>query len=511
MATLAPPLPRAAPNVALVTVSVMLATIMQVLDSTIANVALPHMQASLGAARDTITWVLTSYIVASAVALPITGWLSDRLGRKRLFLWAIGGFVVASMLCGIAQNLTQMVAFRVLQGIAGAFLVPLSQAAMLDVYPKEKHGQAMALWGMGIMLGPIMGPVLGGWLTENFDWRWVFFVNLPVGVLAFAGVAASLDETPLSERRLDLIGFGLLAIGVTALQLMLDRGERLDWFNSVEVLVEGGLAVGALWMFGVHLATAREPLFAASMFRDRNYTVSLSFMFLLGMLLFSTMALLPPMLQTLYGYPVITAGEVIAPRGAGTLIAMTVVGRVVQRVDPRGLVLLGLILTAWAMHMMSGFSLEMDWTLVAFSGFVQGVGFGLMVVPLNLLAFATLPPHMRTDASSLYNLARNIGSSIGISIVTVLLAQNLQTSHADLAAHITPYTLPMLDPMVAERIGSSSETGLAMVDAEVNRQALLIAYIDDFWLQFIGTLVVIPLVFFLRRPGAGAEAGPPME
>ncbi|MCA3255053.1 MAG: DHA2 family efflux MFS transporter permease subunit, partial [Alphaproteobacteria bacterium] len=239
MATLAAPTapagPRAAPNLALVTVSVMLATIMQVLDSTIANVALPHMQASLGAARDTITWVLTSYIVASAVALPITGWLSDRIGRRRLFLWAIGGFVVTSMLCGIAQNLTQMVAFRVLQGIAGAFLVPLSQAAMLDVYPKERHPQAMALWGMGIMLGPIMGPVLGGWLTENFDWRWVFYVNLPVGILAFAGVAASLDESPTTERKLDMIGFGLLAIGVTALQLMLDRGERLDWFGSPEV------------------------------------------------------------------------------------------------------------------------------------------------------------------------------------------------------------------------------------------------------------------------------------
>ncbi len=506
MATLAAPLPvaRREPNLALITFAVMLATIMQVLDSTIANVALPHMQASLGAARDTITWVLTSYIVASAVALPITGWLADRIGRKQLFLIAIGGFVAASMLCGLAQNLGQMIGFRVLQGVCGAFLVPLSQSIMLDAYPKEKHGQAMALWGMGIMLGPIMGPVIGGWLTENFNWRWVFYVNLPVGLLALVLSIATLPDAAVRRRSFDLLGYALLATGIAALQFMLDRGDRLDWFQSTEILLEAVLSVSAFWAFAVHTATAKKPIFEAYLFRDRNFMVSLMFMFLLGIMLFSTMALLPPMLQSLFGYPVLTAGVVTAPRGAGTLISMWIGGRLAGKVDPRYIVATGVGLTAVSLHMMTQFSLDMDWRPVVISGFIQGLAFGCMMVPLNLLAFATLPPSLRTDASSLYNLTRNIGSSIGISIVTFLLARNLQVSHSDMVAHLTPYTLA-IDPNLASQAGGAGDMALAIVDGEANRQSLMIAYLDDFQLQFWGALAMIPLVGLLGKPKGPVE------
>ena len=490
---------RPGPNLALITIAVMLATIMQVLDSTIANVALPHMQASLGAARDTVTWVLTSYIVASAVALPLTGWIADRIGPKRLFLIGIAGFVIASMLCGLAQSLAQMILFRVVQGVFGAFLLPLSQSIMLDSWPRARHGQAMALWGMGIMLGPVMGPLIGGWLTENFDWRWVFFINLPVGLVAFFLSLATLTEKAKRIRRFDLFGFALLAVGVGALQLMLDRGDRLDWFESPEILFEAGLAISALWAFAVHTATARDPIFELAFFRDRNFLVSMVFMFLLGIMLFSSMALLPPMLQTLYGYPVLTAGIVVAPRGVGTLIAMGLGGYLAGRIDPRHLVATGIVLTAWSLYMMTGFSLEMDAMPVVVSGFVQGIAFGLMMVPLNLIAFATLDPDKRTDASSLYSLVRNVGSSIGISIVTFLLARNLQTSHADMAAHVTPFSLPV-DPTIARQFGAVGDTALAMLDAEANRQALMIAYLDDFQLQFWGALAMLPLVLLLRKP-----------
>lgn len=504
LANAAPAAQRSERNLALLTVAVMLATIMQVLDSTIANVALPHMQASLGAARDTITWVLTSYIVASAVALPLTGWLADRVGSKRLFLIGISGFVVASMLCGLAQSLGQMIGFRVLQGMFGAFLLPLSQSIMLDAYPRRRHGQAMALWGMGIMLGPIMGPVIGGWLTENFDWRWVFFVNLPVGALALFLSVAMLTEKPKFARRFDLFGYALLAIGVGALQFMLDRGDRLDWFQSTEVLLEGGLAISALWAFAVHTATAKQPIFELALFKDRNFSVSMMFMFLLGIMLFSSMALLPPMLQTLYGYPVLTAGIVVAPRGAGTLLAMGLGGHLASRIDPRWLVATGVMLTAWSLHMMTGFSLEMDSQRVVISGFVQGVAFGLMMVPLNLIAFATLDPAKRTDASSLYSLVRNVGSSIGISVVTFLLARNMQISHADMVAHVTPFSLS-IDPTLAHQFGAIGDSALAMLDLEANRQALMIAYLDDFQLQFWGALATLPLVLLLKKPRGPAD------
>lgn len=511
-AALAPPAEAGAPNRAWLTVSVMAATVMQVLDSTIANVALPHMQASLLAAQDTIVWVLTSYIVAAAIATPLTGWLADRLGAKRLLITAIFGFIAASMLCGAAQNLSQMVGFRALQGVFGAFLVPLAQSVMLGAYPKERHGQAMAIWGMGVMIGPILGPVLGGWLTENFDWRWVFYINLPVGLLAATGIWLFMSETSKVERRFDLFGFALLALAIGSFQLMLDRGEGEAWFESWEIWIEAGVALAGFWMLLVHTVTAREgTIIPTAVLRDRNLMTSLIFSLALGLLLLAGMALLPPMLQHLFGYPTITTGLVLAPRGVGTLIAMTLVGRIIGRVDPRLLMVVGLGLTSISLYQMTGFSLEMDMWPVITSGLIQGLGLGLIFVPLNTIAFATIDPKLRTDAASLLTLVRSIGSSVGISVVTALLSRNLQVSHADLAAQVTPFNLPLTDPAMASSLAAAGNAALVVLDAEVNRQAMMIAYIDDFRLMLIITLCAIPLALLLKRPAPPAGDVPPVH
>src|SRR5690348_9232163 len=376
----------------LITCSIMLATIMQALDTTIANVALPHMQGSLSAAQDQISWVLTSYIVAAAVATPLTGWLSNRIGRKQLFLVSVAGFTAASLLCGIAQTLDEMVLFRLLQGLFGAGLVPLSQSVLLDINPPERHGSAMAIWGAGIMVGPILGPTLGGYLTEIYNWRWVFLINLPVGLVAFAGIMTFVTETKSTGKRyFDLFGFAMLAVAIGAFQLMLDRGELKDWFSSTEIIIEAAVAALAFYLFLAHSLTTSRPFLEMSLFRDRNLSVGLVFIFVVGVILLATMALLPPMLQNLMNYPVITTGVVLAPRGVGTMIAMLVVGRLVNRVDARLLILVGLALTAGSMYDMTGFSLDIGVSDLVRTGITQGLGLGFIFVPLSTVTFATLP------------------------------------------------------------------------------------------------------------------------
>ena len=482
----------------LVTVAVMLAVLIQVLDTTIANVALPHMQASLGATQESVNWVLTSYIVASAIALPISGWLSDKVGRKRLLVWSVIGFTIASFLCAVAQSLPEMVAFRLLQGVTGAFLVPLAQATLFDINPREKHAQAMALFGGGIMIGPILGPVLGGWLTDSFDWRWVFLVNLPVGVLATVMLLRFMPSGERTQRKFDLFGFALLGIALASLQLMLERGHQLDWFDSVEIWVEAGLFVGALWMFVVHTVTGREPLFDRALFADRNFTLGLIFMVVTGVLLLAGLALLPPLLQRLYGYSVLQSGILTAPRGVGTLISMLAAGRLVGKIDLRVLVALGMGLMGWSMHMMTGFAIEMGKGPIIWSGLVQGLGLGLVFVTMQSLAFATLPAVYRTHAASLLNLSRNIGGSIGISLVATLLARNIQAAHADMASKVTEQVLPTISQGVVAQLGLPASSALAIVDAEINRQAAFIAYLDDFWIMMWLTFAAIPLVLLLR-------------
>lgn len=489
----------------LVTIAVMLAVLMQVLDTTIANVALPHMQASLGATQESINWVLTSYIVASAIAIPIAGWLSDRVGRKRLMLWSVIGFTIASLLCAVATSLPEMVLFRILQGISGAFLVPLAQATLFDINPPEKHGQAMAMFGGGVMIGPILGPVLGGWLTDSFDWRWVFIINLPVGLLCAVMLLRTMPKGETSRGPFDLFGFALLAIALGSLQMFLDRGEQLDWFESWEIIIEAGLAIAFFWMFVVHTLTSSRAIFEKGMFADRNFSTGLLFMGVTGVLLLAGLALLPPLLQRLYGYSVLQSGILTAPRGIGTLISMLAAGWLIGRVDMRLLVAIGIGLMGVSLWMMTGFALDQPSGPVIWSGLIQGLGLGLIFVTMQSLAFATLAPHLRTSAAALLNLSRNIGGSIGIALVGAQLVRNTQVAHADMASGITENTIPMADPNLLARIGQQGDVALAVINAEINRQALFIAYLDDFKLMMILTFAALPLIFLMRKakPGGG--------
>lgn len=489
----------------LLTIGVMGAMVMQILDTTIANVALPHMQTSLGATMDTVTWVLTSYIVASAIAIPATGWLSERFGSRNLFLFAVGGFIVASMLCGTAVNLEEMVVFRVFQGITAAFINPLSQTAMLDINPPERHAKAMSVWGMGVMVGPIMGPVLGGWLTESYNWRWVFYVNLPVGLLTFAILWWLLPSRPRAKRSFDAIGFALISVAVASFQLMLDRGQQEDWFQSWEIIFEGCIALAALWMAVVHLVTAKNPLFDRHLFTNRNLVMALVFMLVIGISTMAPMALLPPMLQTLFNYPVVDTGMLLSPRGVGVLVTMFIAGQLMTRIDPRWLISTGLVLFAWSLWRMTHWSLGMDWRPVVLDGFIQGLGMGLVFMPLNAMAFATLSARYRTDGASLLNLFRSVGASAGISMVTMFLARNTQVSHADIAQHVTSTTIPSLDLSAADGLGVLSDGIYAFANSEVTRQAMMIAYLDDFYLMAIISIAVLPLVILLRRPKGKVE------
>jgi DHA2 family multidrug resistance protein len=481
-----------------VTIAVMLAVLLQVLDTTIANVALPHMQASLSATQDTINWVLTSYIVASAIALPISGWMADRVGRKRLLVISVIGFTVASVLCAAATSLTEMVVFRAIQGVSGAFLVPLAQATLFDINPREKHGQAMALFGGGIMIGPILGPVLGGWLTDSYNWRWVFLVNLPVGVICTLLLLRYLPTTDTARRKFDAFGFIMLAIAVGALQLFLDRGQQEDWFDSWEIIVEAGLSLAAFWMFIVHTITGREPLFERGMFYDRNFATSLVFMAVTGVLLLAGLALLPPLLQNLYGYSVLQSGFLTAPRGIGTLISMLVAGRMTGKIDARLLVGLGVVLMGISLWLMTGFALDQPSSPVIWSGIIQGLGLGLIFVPLQTLAFETLEARHRTTAASLLNLSRNVGGSVGISIVSSQLVRMTQVAHADMASSIGS-EIPTAAASLMQSIGLPGGAALAFLNAEVTRQAVFIAYLDDFKLMMIVTFTVLPLLFLMKK------------
>jgi MFS transporter, DHA2 family, multidrug resistance protein len=493
----------------IVTVGVMMAVLLQVLDTTIANVALPHMQASLSATQDSINWVLTSYIVASAIALPISGWLADKVGRKRLLLISVVLFTVASVLCATATSLTEMVLFRALQGVGGAFIVPLAQATLFDINPREKHGQAMALFGGGVMIGPILGPVLGGWLTDNYNWRWVFLVNLPVGVICLLLMLRFMPKTDMHERKFDMFGFALLAIALGALQFCLDRGQQNDWFSSWETIIEAGLAIGATWMFVVHMVTAKHPLFERAIFTDRNFATSLLFMAVTGVLLLAGLALLPPLLQNMYGYSVLQSGFLTAPRGLGTLFSMLIAGRLTGKIDARLLVGIGVVLMGVSLYMMTGFAIDQPSRPVIVSGVVQGLGLGLIFVPLQTLAFETLATRMRTTGAALLNLSRNIGGSVGISIVSTQLVRMTQVAHADLAQAITQQTIPTANPEILQTVVPvAGPAALAYINAMITKQALFIAYLDDFKLMMIVTFVVLPLLLFMRRGNKVGTGGP---
>jgi DHA2 family multidrug resistance protein len=489
---------RLIPHRGMITVSIMLATIMQALDTTIANVALPHMQGALQSSQDQISWVLTSYIVAAAIATPLTGWLCSAFGRRNVFLVAVAGFTVASALCGMADNIWEIVAARLLQGLFGAALVPLSQAVLLDINPKEKIGQAMAIWGAGIMIGPILGPMLGGWLTENASWRWVFYINLPVGVMAFYGIARYLPESRPAGIKLDLFGFATLSLTIGLLQMFLDRGEQLDWFESTEIRAEAIGCLVAFAFFIAHTFTAiGTSFFDRRLLKDRNFVTGLLFAFIVGLVLYATMALLPTLLQGLLGYPVVYTGMVMAPRGVGTMVAMLMVGRLLHYIDARAIMALGFTLTAIALYMMTGMTLDMNSHVILLSGVIQGLGIGFTFVPLSAVAFATLAPDLRNDGTPIFSLLRNIGSSVGISIVQAMLTSGTARAHAELATDISAGNLAL--QALPSALNPATASGLGMLDAEVSRQAAMMAYLGDFRFMLVLTVVSLPLLLLIRK------------
>jgi DHA2 family multidrug resistance protein len=486
------------------TVCVILATLMQALDTTIANVALPYMQGSVSASQDQIDWVLTSYIVAAAIMTPPTGFLAGRFGIKRLFMVSITGFTLASMLCGMAESLPQIVLFRVLQGAFGAALVPLSQSVLFATYPKERQGFAMALFGIGVMIGPVLGPVLGGWLTYNYSWRFVFYINLPIGILDLLGIMFFLTESPRREgAKLDWFGFGTLSLTLGALQIMLDRGEQKDWFSSGEIVIEAIVAASAFYLFIVHTFTAKNPFVRPALFRDRNFSAGMMFIVVVGLTYYASMALQPPYLQGLMDYPVITSGLVMGPRGVGTMGSMLIVGRLVGRVDTRLLLGFGLCLTSWSFYQMTGWTPDISQERIIAVTMVQGAGLGFLFVPLSAATLSTLPLHDRTEGAGLYSLFRNIGSSIGISVMNAMLITNTQANHASIAAHVTAVNRGFDNGAVAHFWDPMTAAGRTALDAVITRQAQIIAYIDDYKFLMIATLAVMPLLLVFRSSPHG--------
>jgi DHA2 family multidrug resistance protein len=482
----------------LISTFAMMGTLMQVLDSTIANVALPYMQGSLNTTLDQISWVLTSYVIASAIATAPVGWLSARYGRKNLYLTCLVGFTLASMLCGAAQSLTQMVMFRILQGCFGAALVPLSQATMLDIYPVEKRSQAMAAFGMGVMIGPILGPTLGGYLTDAYDWRWVFYINLPIGIIATTGLAMFLPRASRNaDLRFDWTGFGVLALGVGCLQLMLDRGQTEDWFNAREIVTECVLAGLGLYLFVVHMFTAKKPFIPPALFKDRYFTTATLLMFTTNTVMMASSALIAPYLQNLSGHSVSETGLLMAPRGLGTMAAMLFIARMGGRVDQRKIMALGLSVLGISMFDMSHWTPDISGTRTMITMIIQGFSMGCIWNPVTVISFTTLPPQLRGDATAMQSLCRNIGAAIGISVTAFTLARNIQASHEGLAANLTPFnrmlhgSLRLVDPL--------TQHGAALLDQMVNRQALIIAYNNDFLMMSMVSIPALLMLVLLRR------------
>ena len=493
----------------LLTGCAMTAVLMQILDSTISITALPYMQGSLSATMDQITWVLSSYIIVSAIMTAPVGWLANRFGRKNLFIYSMVGFTATSVLCGMAQTLEQMVAFRILQGTFGAALAPLAQATMLDIYPFEQRAQAMAIFGLGIMVGPIMGPTLGGYLTDWFHWRFVFYVNVPFGILATFGLIFFMPKAmPRPELRFDFIGFAVLALAIGSFQLMLDRGQSEDWFTSAEIIACAVLAGLGFYLFMVHMFTAERPLIPRGVFKDRNYVASMAMMFCTGAILMASSALLAPFLQKLSGYPPSEAGMMLAPRGMGTMVAMVIASRLGGRyVDQRKLMAFGLCGLGLTLHSMTTWTPDMPASLITTTLVIQGFCMGFVFNPMTVVAFATLPPQFRADAAALQNLSRNTGAAIGIAVTSFMLARNTQTAHADLAANITPFPRFTIGSEAAHRLLDPATTkGAGLLDAIITREATIVAFANDYQMLSFMVLPPLLLLFIMRRPPQVAPA-----
>lgn len=485
----------------LVTWSVMLASLLFSIDWTIAAVALPHMQGAFSATQDQIGWVITSYIVASAIAISAAGWLSARFGRKRVFVWAMTGFTVASVFCGAAESLEFEVAARMAQGVCGAFLIPLSHAVILDTYPPSEHGKAMALWGAGSVFGSFLGPTLGGYLTEHLSWHWIFYINIPFGILAAVGIGLFVPEIERDAKRpLDVFGFLTLAVAIGAFQLMLDRGGSLDWFESREIVIEAVLAVAGGYLFLSHSLTTDRPFLNLSLLTQRNFVLGCSFVFMYGLLTVPPIVLMPSFLQDIRGYDIEDIGLLQAPRGLGMLLAMIVGGRITGRIDPRPVIAFGLVCIAISAVEMSTWTAEVGaWPLV-WTNFVQGIGGGIILVPIQVIAFPGIPPVLRTEAAAVYNLIRSIGASIGVSATLTLFVRAGTTQRARLAEHVTPYAESMRTAAAPQL---DSLTALAHMDRQLDLEAAMLAYLGDFRLLALAALAGLPLLLLVKRNEPG--------
>ncbi|MBS0638500.1 MAG: DHA2 family efflux MFS transporter permease subunit [Proteobacteria bacterium] len=493
--------PSQVPNRGLITASAMLAMLMQTLDSTIANVALPYMQGSMSASYEEINWVLTSYVIAAAIMTAPVGWMARRFGRKKLFITCLAGFTITSMLCGAAQSLEQLVVFRLLQGMCGAAIAPLSQATMLDIYPFARRAQAMALFSMGVTMGPIMGPTLGGWLTDAYSWRYVFYVNLPFGIISITGLMLFMKETPAQDSlRFSWYGFSMLALACGAFQLMLDRGQVQDWFTSREVIIEAVIAGLALYLFVVHMFTADKPFLSLGLFRDRNFSSAMIMVFCVSSVLLSTSALLAPYLQNLAGYPVLTAGWAMAPRGFGTILSMYVASRLGMRVDQRKIMAAGLLVLAAALYEMSTWTPDVPQSQMMVTLVIQGFSVGLVFNPMSVMAYTTLASHLRGEGTALQSLARNFGSAVGISVTSFMLTRNQQTTHADIAAGITPFNRALqMGDYASHLLDPFTQRGAETLNGMINHQAAIIAYNNDFRFMMLSIIPPLLLLLLMRR------------
>jgi len=491
-------------------IAVMAATIMQVLDTTITNVALPNMAGELDATPDNIGWVLTSYLIGSAILMPLTGYITDRVGQKRFLLVSIGGFVVTSMLCGMATSLFQIVLFRFLQGLFGASLVPLSQSIMLQVFPGEQRGKAMAIWAMGVMVAPVMGPTLGGWLTENFSWRWTFYINLPVGIMAFLMAMRHVHDTPVKERRMDWYGFATLALGLGMLQLVLDRGNQEDWFSSQLMVAAAVVSVLAFAFFIVYSLTGdHHPLFDLRIFKDTNFLVASLVITATSIGFFGGMVLQSLYMQNFLGYPTFEAGLYMAPRGLASFFVMMFVGKFSGKIAPRNFIFAGSLCSIAGNYLMTHFSDTIAPHDLIVPLVLQGMGMGLIFVPISTLAFTTLPKTVAAEAAGIYSLIRSITSAIGIATLANYLSRSTQQSWSYLRGNINPYNDALTAYLQPLHLGLD-EKGIAVAARAVFHQAQNLAYIDAFWFATLNFVVMLPLLLLVKTPPKGAAPAAPV-
>jgi DHA2 family multidrug resistance protein len=501
----------------LVSLAVMIGTFMEVLDTTIVNVSLPHIAGSLSAGVDESTWVLSSYLVSNAIVLPASGWLARRFGRKRFLMTCIMIFTLSSLACGSATSLSMLIIFRVLQGLGGGALQPISQAILLETVPRRLHGMANAVYGIGVVIAPIVGPTLGGWLTDNYSWRWCFYINLPVGLIALLLIQNLVFDPDYIRhgrvKRIDYIGLGLLATGLGSLQIVLDKGQREDWFESAWLTRFAIVSVVALVLLAVWELNVSDPIVNLRALRDRNLTVGTLMMFGFGGALYGSTVLYPILLQTLLGYTALLSGLVLSPGGLATLLFMPICGRLISHIDPRKLIVVGFIIISFALFTMSGFNLQMGFNTAMWPRVVIGIGLAFTFVPLTTVTFATVSRQSMGNATGIYNLMRNIGGSAGIAAVTTLLARRAQFHQSVLVAHVNPYNPGVYSAMqqtdqILSAAGPAAPVAapvpaIALLYNEVQQQVAMQAVVDCFWLMGVVMAALIVGLVFLRRPHHG--------